>query len=66
VPKGLSEILPDSLFFPNQKPAVIRALQQQPAPPNTRRDWFFLWALWVGSKINARDYAEVKRGAVDA
>lgn len=63
--RGLSEILPDSLFYPNQKPAVIRALQLQPAPSNTRRDWLFLWALWVGSKINAFDYAQVKEGSVD-
>lgn len=65
MPKGLSEVLPDSLFFPNQKPAVIRALQAIPAPSTTRRDWLFQWALWVGSKINARDYAEAQRGAVD-
>ncbi len=66
MPKGLSDILPDSLFFPNQKPAVIHALQAQPAPSNTRRDWLFQWALWVGSKINRNDYAAVQNGAVDA
>jgi hypothetical protein len=66
MPKGLSDLLPDSLFYPNQKPAVIKFLQEQPAPGNTRRDWLFQWALWVGSKINASDYAAVQRGAVDA
>lgn len=66
MPRGLSEIVPDALFYPNQKPAVIKFLQQVPAPSTTRRDWLFLWALWVGSKINSFDYAEVQKGSVDA
>lgn len=66
MPKGLSELLPDALFFPNQKPAVIKFLQGVPAATNDRRNWLFQWALWVGSKINASDYAAAQKGAVDA
>jgi hypothetical protein len=63
--RGLSEFLPKELFYPNQKPAVLKFLQQEPAPSNTRRDWLFLWALWVGSKLNRYDYAAVQNGALD-
>lgn len=66
MPRPLSEILPDELFYPNKKPETIRFLQAQPAPPNVRRDWLFQWALWVGSKINRFDYAAVQKGSVDA
>ena len=66
MPKGLSDVLPDKFFYPNLKPETIRFLQSQPAPSNTRRDWLFQWALWVGSKINQADYAAVQQGAVDA
>lgn len=65
MPRGLSEFLPDALFFPNKKPETIKALQLEPAPSNTRRDWLFLWALWVGSRINRFDYSEVQKGSVD-
>jgi hypothetical protein len=63
--RGLSEFMPDSLFFPNQKPAVIRFLKQTAAPGTTKRNWLFLWALWVGSRINAADYAAVQEGSTD-
>lgn len=64
--RGLSEFMPDSLFFPNQKPAAIKFLQQQAAPGTTKRNWLFLWALWVGSRINRFDYAQVQEGSIDA
>lgn len=66
MPKGLSDILPDALFFQDKKQDVIRALQQQPAPSNTRRDWLFQWALWVGQRVNYSDYLKVQEGAIDA
>jgi hypothetical protein len=62
---GLSEILPDSLFFPDKKPETIRFLKNVPAPGTTKRSWLFLWALWVGSRINKYDYAAVQEGSID-
>jgi hypothetical protein len=65
MPVGLSEILPDALFYPNQKPAVIKFLQNVPAPATDKRTWLFQWALWVGSKINRYDYAAVEKGSIE-
>jgi len=64
--RGLSEFLPDDLFAQNRKPEVIRFLQQQAAPGPTKRNWLFLWALWVGMRINRSDYSKVQEGSVDA
>ncbi len=66
MPRPLSDLLPDEFFYQNRKQDVIRFLQLQPAPGNTRRDWLFLWALWVGMRINRSDYAKVQHGSVDA
>ena len=65
MPIGLSDLLPDDLFFPSKKNEVIRFLNQVPAPATDKRTWLFQWALWVGSRINRFDYARLERGSVD-
>jgi hypothetical protein len=66
MPAPLTGLLPEELFYPNKKAAVIAFLSTQPAPANVRRDWLFLWALWVGMRLNASDYNKVMAGAIDA
>jgi hypothetical protein len=63
---GLSDLVPDDLFFPNKKNEVIKFLRNVPASSTDKRSWLFLWALWVGSRINRFDYANVQQGSVDA
>jgi hypothetical protein len=65
MPRSLNEILPDDLWYPQQKKIVVQLLQMQPAPANIRRDWLFLWALWVGITLQSRDYANVVKGSIE-
>jgi hypothetical protein len=66
MPIGLSDLVPDSLFYQNQKQQVIRFLKNIPAPGTTKRNWLFQWALWVGMRLNKKDYDKVQEGAPDA
>lgn len=66
MPRPLNEILPEAAWYPNQKQQVIRILAAQPAPGNIRRDWLFLWALWVGQRVNRADYAKVQENSIEA
>lgn len=63
--QALTGLLPEQLFQPDKTQEVIAFLQAQPAPSNVRREWFYLWALWVGQIVNRSEYARVQRGAVD-
>jgi len=65
MPQPLTGLLPEDLWFPNRKKDTINFLASQPAPSNVRRDWLFLWALWVGMRLNPADYRKVQAGAYD-
>jgi hypothetical protein len=65
MPQALTGLLPEELFQQNKKQAVIAFLSTQPAPPEVRKGWLLLWALWVGSRISPADYAKVIEGAVE-
>lgn len=65
MPRSLTGMLPEELFYPDKKFDVIRFLQTQPAPSNVRRDWLWYWALWVGQRLNRSDYARAQKGAID-
>ncbi len=64
--RALTGFLPEELWYPQKKWDVIRFLKAQPAPANTRRDWLFHWALWVGCTINQAEYAAVTAGSIEA
>lgn len=65
MPQPLTGLLPEELFRQNAKQDVIKFLQDQPAPPDVRKGWLLLWALWVGSRNSPADYAKVAQGAVE-
>lgn len=64
--RALTGWLPEELWYPSKKWDVIRFLKTQPAPANTRRDWLFHWALWVGCTLNKAEYAAVVAGSIEA
>jgi len=64
--RALTGFLPEELWYPQKKWDVIRFLAAQPAPANTRRDWLFNWALWVGVTLNKAEYAAVTAGSIEA
>lgn len=64
--RALTGFLPEELWYPNKKWDVIRFLKAQPAPANTRRDWLFHWSLWVGMRVNPKEYAAVQAGSIEA
>ncbi len=65
MPRPLTGLLPEELWYPERKTETIRFLADQPAPPNVRRDWLTLWSLWVGPHPSPLDYAKVSVGAVE-
>ncbi|PYX71577.1 MAG: hypothetical protein DMG78_14825 [Acidobacteria bacterium] len=65
MPRPLTGLLPENLWLQSAKQEVINFLSSQPAPPELRRAWLLQWALWVGVRLNARDYAKVTEGAVE-
>lgn len=64
--RSLTGFLPEELFLPSKRREVVAWLQQQPAPANVRRDWLFYWALWVGMRLDHRDYAHAQQGSIEA
>jgi len=65
MPRPLTGLLPEPLWYPNKKYEAIKFLADQPAPANVRRDWLNLWALWVGPRPSRRDYEKVMLGAIE-
>jgi hypothetical protein len=65
MPRPLTGLLPENLWQQNKKSEVIAFLRDQPAPPEVRKGWLLLWALWVGSRISPADYRKVIEGAVE-
>jgi hypothetical protein len=65
VPAPLTGLLPETFFNQSKKKEVILFLSEQPAPPELRKAWLLQWALWVGVRLNARDYQKVTEGAVE-
>ena len=66
MPRPLTGLLPEALWYQDKKQEVIRFLAAQPAPSDTRRAWLLLWALWVGMRLNRADYAKVQERSFDA
>lgn len=65
MPRPLTGLLPENLWQQSAKQEVIEFLSTEPAPPELRRAWLLQWALWVGVRLNSRDYAKVTQGAVE-
>lgn len=65
MPESPTGVIPEPLFYPHLKDAVIQFLRAAPVHGSVKLDWLDGWSIWTGAQLTDADRDMVLHSGID-